>query len=58
MEGAAVAQICYEHKVPFVVIRSLSDKADHSAATDFPGYLEHIASHYSKGIVMRLLDLL
>jgi adenosylhomocysteine nucleosidase len=58
MEGAAVAQICYEHKVPFVVIRSLSDKADHSAAIDFPGYLEHIASHYSRGIVMRLLHLL
>jgi adenosylhomocysteine nucleosidase len=34
MEGAAVAQVCYQHKVPFIVIRSLSDKADASAKTD------------------------
>lgn len=55
MEGAAVAQVCYEHDVPFVIIRSLSDKADHSAPIDFPGYLEHVASFITKGITLRML---
>ncbi len=34
MEGAAVSQICYQQKVPFLVIRSLSDNANHSASVD------------------------
>ncbi len=55
MEGAAVAQVCYEHNIPFVVIRALSDNANESAAIDFPAFLEHIAQHYSYGIVTRML---
>jgi adenosylhomocysteine nucleosidase len=55
MEGAAVAQVCYEHSVPFVVIRALSDKADHSALVDFPMFVEHIAAHYSRGIIRGML---
>lgn len=35
MEGAAVAQVCYMNGVPFVVIRSMSDKADGSAHANF-----------------------
>lgn len=31
MEGAAVAQVCADYKVPFIIIRTISDKADHSA---------------------------
>ena len=27
MEGAAVAQVCYQHGVPFLVVRGLSDRA-------------------------------
>lgn len=30
MEGAAIAQVCYLNKVPFVIIRAISDKADES----------------------------
>ncbi|HYM20973.1 MAG TPA: 5'-methylthioadenosine/adenosylhomocysteine nucleosidase [Candidatus Kapabacteria bacterium] len=56
MEGAAVAQVCYEHKIPFVVIRALSDKADHSAVTDFPIFVEHIAAHYTFGIIKGMLE--
>jgi adenosylhomocysteine nucleosidase len=34
MEGAAVAQVCYQHGVSFIVIRSVSDSADETANAD------------------------
>lgn len=51
MEGAAVAQVCIEYKVPFHIIRIISDKADHSAHIDFPAFTKQIASKYAKGIL-------
>ena len=38
MEGAAIAQAAYLNKVPFVVIRTISDKADDSASMDYPTF--------------------
>ncbi|MBD2871492.1 5'-methylthioadenosine/adenosylhomocysteine nucleosidase [Paenibacillus arenilitoris] len=35
MEGASVAQVCDMNEIPFVVIRSMSDKADGSAHVNF-----------------------
>lgn len=35
MEGAAIAHACYLLKVPFVVVRAISDKADGSAHMDY-----------------------
>ncbi|MBY0011012.1 5'-methylthioadenosine/adenosylhomocysteine nucleosidase [Paenibacillus typhae] len=35
MEGAAVAQVCYMNEAPFVIIRSMSDKADGSAHVSY-----------------------
>ena len=35
MEGASVAQVCVMNSTPFVVIRSMSDKADGSAHVNF-----------------------
>ena len=35
MEGAATAQVCHLNGVPYVVIRSMSDRADGSAHVDF-----------------------
>ncbi|MEN6577601.1 MAG: 5'-methylthioadenosine/adenosylhomocysteine nucleosidase [Phycisphaerales bacterium] len=34
MEGAAVAQVCYQRGIACVVIRSIADKADESAVVD------------------------
>jgi len=51
MEGAAVAQVCTELKVPFVVIRAISDKANDQATVDFPLFIEKVGSRYSYGIV-------
>ncbi|GKQ42837.1 5'-methylthioadenosine/S-adenosylhomocysteine nucleosidase [Companilactobacillus sp. RD055328] len=39
MEGAAVAQVCNEFKIPFVVIRSMSDVGDSNAAVDFDEFV-------------------
>ena len=38
MEGAAIAQAAYLNQIPFVVIRSISDKADDSASMDYPTF--------------------
>jgi adenosylhomocysteine nucleosidase len=55
MEGAAVAQVCHEHKVPFVVIRTISDAADEGAAVDCGRFLRHVAGAYAHGILRNLL---
>ena len=55
MEGAAVAQVCYEHAVPAVVMRTISDKADHSAAIDFMPFVDRVASRFTRGIVRELI---
>jgi adenosylhomocysteine nucleosidase len=34
MEGAAVAQLCYQRQIGYLVIRSISDKADEGAVLD------------------------
>ena len=54
MEGAAVAQVCHEYGVPFAVIRTISDRADASADTDFIAFLQRVASRYCAGIFSRL----
>lgn len=38
MEGAAVAQAAYLNKIPFLIIRAISDKADDSATMDYPAF--------------------
>lgn len=55
MEGAAVAQICYEYDIPFTVMRTISDSADDHAGFDFSAFLEHVARHYSAGVLRRFL---
>jgi len=44
MEGAAIAQTAYRNKVPCVILRAISDKADNSASMDYPTF-ERIAAH-------------
>ena len=38
MEGAAIAHTAWKNGVPFVVIRTISDKADDSAEMDYPTF--------------------
>jgi adenosylhomocysteine nucleosidase len=56
MEGAAVAQVCHEHGIPLIVMRAISDRADHSAAVDFVPFVEQVASHFTCGIVKELIS--
>lgn len=51
MEGAAVAQVCYEYDIPFGIVRTISDSADESAHIDFVKFVEQVASHYTVGIL-------
>lgn len=44
MEGGAIAQAAYRNRVPFVILRAISDKADNSAEMDYPTF-ETIAAH-------------
>ena len=55
MEGAAVAQICWQHNVPCLVIRSLSDNAGANASEDFKKYYK-IAARNSAGLVTRIIS--
>lgn len=40
MEGAAIAQVCYLDKIPFIVIRSISDTPNGSNEITFEEYLK------------------
>lgn len=57
MEGAAVAQVCSKNDIPFVVIRSMSDKADGSANVNFIDFTVK-ASMHSYLIVKEMLRFL
>ena len=51
MEGAAVAQVCHEYNMPFLIIRTISDKANDTAHIDFDRFVNSIASKYALGIL-------
>ncbi|MCL2913429.1 5'-methylthioadenosine/S-adenosylhomocysteine nucleosidase [Shewanella corallii] len=55
MEAAAIAQVCHQFQVPFVVIRSLSDNANNDSPVDFDSYIVK-AGHHSALMVMALLQ--
>jgi adenosylhomocysteine nucleosidase len=51
MEGAAVAQVCFELGIPYGVIRTISDNANENAATDFMRFVKSVAARYAFHIV-------
>ena len=55
MEGAAVAQVCHEHAIPFAVARVISGTADHAAPVDFTRFLTAACGPYARAIVDSLL---
>lgn len=54
MEGGAIAHCACVNRVPFVVIRSISDKADDSAQMDYPEF-EQMAIENSVKLLVNLV---
>lgn len=57
MEGAAVAQICYQRRIPHLVVRSISDKADETAREDSMMFQE-MAAKNSAALITKIAELL
>ena len=55
MEGAAVAQVCYEFDIPFIIIRTISDDADDHSTLDFNSFIEKISNVYSIEIIKNII---
>jgi adenosylhomocysteine nucleosidase len=54
MEGAAVAQVCARWGVPWAIVRSVSDTADHGAEADFRAFTV-VAAERAVEVVRRTL---
>jgi adenosylhomocysteine nucleosidase len=54
MEGAAVAQVCYELKIPCLILRSISDNANSKAHVDM-NVFGSIAAYNSSNLVLGIL---
>ena len=55
MEGAAIATVCKNYEIPFVVIRCMSDKADGKAHESYENLVED-AANQSCRVVLRMLE--
>lgn len=55
MEGAAVAQVCFDYGVPFAAVRTISDRADDTAHVDFQKFVTEVASRYALAIMEEFL---
>ena len=54
MEGVGIAHAAYLNKIPYVIIRAISDKADNSAEMDYPTFEKQAIAHSVK-LVTNLL---
>jgi adenosylhomocysteine nucleosidase len=55
MEGAAVAQVCFDYGIAFAAMRTISDRADDQAHVDFPKFVTEVASRYALAIMSELV---
>jgi len=56
MEGAAVAQVCFDYKIDFGIVRTISDNSKHNASINFEQFTDKIAGNYALGILKNLLN--
>ena len=54
MEGAAIAQVCYQDRIPFLVIRGISDTPNGNNEMDYYTYC-HIAAKHAAEFLQDLL---
>ena len=57
MEGSAIGHVAYINKIPFIVIRSISDNADNDAHTNYDDF-EKISANNSSNLVLNMLEII
>lgn len=57
MESASIAQTCYQFSTPFVIVRSISDKADDSADMTYDEFLKKACVNSSEVVKLLIKDL-
>ena len=55
MEGAAIGQVCYVNKVPYGILRAISDGGDENAFADYPTFLAAAAETATK-VMLRFVE--
>lgn len=55
MEGAAIAQVCHQYDVPFVIVRALSDIAGKDAPMSFQDFL-NIAAENAANLILTMIQ--
>ncbi len=58
MEAAAISHTCFINQIPFLCIRAISDKADHTATVSFTDFLTEATANYGKifDLVIKKID--
>jgi adenosylhomocysteine nucleosidase len=56
MEGAAVAQVCFEYNIPYIIIRIISDEANETSVVDFKEFVIQIASKFGVAIIEKMIQ--
>lgn len=56
MEGASIGQVAYLNKVPFAVLRALSDSANEGSCSDYPTFCKK-AAEVSVNVILEFLKL-
>lgn len=56
MEGAAMAQVCYEYQIPYAVMRVVSDAANDEAPVSFDSFVEQAAQYFTRGTLREMLQ--
>lgn len=51
MEGGAIGHVCAVNKVPFCIIRAISDNADTGACEDFPAFAAKAAKNSAQAVI-------
>lgn len=51
MEGAAIAQTARQFNIPFLVVRAMSDTADHSATQSFDEFIEEAGKRSAEMVI-------
>ncbi len=51
MEGASIAQVCFLNSIPFIVIRTISDRVGNNNKLDFDRFLEESSANMASFVI-------